>query len=123
MEHRARLERLLIGLRGLGLLRRWPIGDSVEADEQLRLMADMLQHRGEPPMSETLLLEEFDHVDGYAAWAETYDDPGNALIDSEGVALRPILGRCASRRCRRCRLRDRAVDGHVVRVGSSGDGD
>lgn len=91
MEHRARLERLLIGLRGLGLLRRWPIGDSVEADEQLRLMADMLQHRGEPPMSETLLLEEFDHVDGYAAWAETYDDPGNALIDSEGVALRPIL--------------------------------
>jgi ubiquinone/menaquinone biosynthesis C-methylase UbiE len=42
-------------------------------------------------MNEVLELREYDHARGYEAWAETYDDPGNALIDVEERALRPIL--------------------------------
>jgi len=92
MQHEAKLERFLIGLRGLGLLRAWPFGDPVEADEQLRIIADMLAHRSEPPMSEALDVELLDLDGGYAAWAETYDDPGNALIEIEEGVLRSILG-------------------------------
>ena len=91
MDHQPRLERLLIGLRGLGLLRAWPLGDSGEAEIQLAAIAEMLAHRDGPPMNEVLELREYDHADGYAAWSETYDEPGNALIDVEERALRPIL--------------------------------
>jgi SAM-dependent methyltransferase len=51
----------------------------------------MLAHREESPMSDVLALREYDHARGYEAWSETYDDPGNALIDVEERALRPIL--------------------------------
>src|SRR4249920_2326142 len=91
MDHQPRLERLLIGLRGLGLLRAWPLGDPDDAERQLAAIAEMLAHRDDPPMNEALELREYDHADGYAAWSETYDEPGNALIDVEERALRPIL--------------------------------
>jgi ubiquinone/menaquinone biosynthesis C-methylase UbiE len=91
MEYRVRLERLLIGLRGLGLLRTWPLGDDDEADAQLRMIADLLAHRDEPPMAEVLEFRAFDYHEAYLAWADTYDDPGNALIDVEERALRTIL--------------------------------
>ncbi len=91
MDHQPRLERLLIGLRGLGLLRAWPLGDEAEAESQLATIAEMLAHRDDPPMNEVLELREYDHADGYAAWSETYDEAGNALIDIEERALRPIL--------------------------------
>src|SRR5580765_2607505 len=91
MDHQPRLERFLIGLRGLGLLRAWPLGDQAEAESQLTAIAEMLAHREAPPMNEVLELSEDDHADGYAAWSETYDEPGNALIDVEERALRPIL--------------------------------
>ena len=89
--HEAKLERLLIGLRGLGLLRDWPFGDPERADEQLRAIASMLAHRDEPPMSEALDATALDHIEGYAAWSETYDEPGNALLVAEEPVLRSIL--------------------------------
>lgn len=91
MEHEAKLERLLIGLRGLGLLREWPFGDPQRADEQLRAIATMLAHRDEPPMTDALGVTELDHADGYAAWSATYDDPGNALLVVEEPVLRSII--------------------------------
>jgi SAM-dependent methyltransferase len=91
MDHQPRLERLLIGLRGLGVLRGWPLGDEAEADAQLTDIADMLKHREESPMSDTFPLEEFDHATGYAYWAETYDDGGNTLLDVESHAMRELL--------------------------------
>jgi ubiquinone/menaquinone biosynthesis C-methylase UbiE len=44
-------------------------------------------------MSDALDLEALDLDDGYAAWAETYDDPGNAVIEIVERALRSILER------------------------------
>jgi SAM-dependent methyltransferase len=67
------------------------LGSAEEADEQLSVIDDMLRHRDEPPMSEAWLLEELDHTTGYAAWSNTYDEPGNLLIDAEESVLKPIL--------------------------------
>jgi len=91
VEHEAKLERLLIGMRGLAVLRDWPFGDPARADEQLRAMADLLAHRDEPPMNEALDATALDHAEGYAAWSETYDDPGNALLLIEEPAFRSFL--------------------------------
>ena len=91
MDHEARLERLLVGLRGLGLLREWPLGDGTDADAQLRAIAELLAHRDEPPMADALDLREYDHAEGYAEWAATYDDEGNALLAVEEPWLRELL--------------------------------
>jgi ubiquinone/menaquinone biosynthesis C-methylase UbiE len=91
MEHEAKLARVVIGLRGLGLLRAWPLGDDAEAEEQLRTLAEMMAHRDELPLGETFHLESLDTAAGYAAWSETYDVVPNALIDVEERTLRPLL--------------------------------
>jgi len=91
MKHEAKIERLRIGLRGLALLREWPFGDPGRADEQLQAMTESLAHRDEPPMNEALDVTALDHAEGYAAWSETYDDPGNALLLVEEPILRSLL--------------------------------
>jgi ubiquinone/menaquinone biosynthesis C-methylase UbiE len=91
MEHQAKLARVVIGFRGLGLLRRWPLGDDAEAEEELRTIAEMLAHRDELPLGEVFQLESLDIADGYAAWSETYDVVPNPLIDEEELVLRPLL--------------------------------
>jgi ubiquinone/menaquinone biosynthesis C-methylase UbiE len=91
MEHQAKLARIVIGLRGLGLLRAWPLGDDAEAEEQLRTLAEMVAHRDELPLGEVFHLESLDTAAGYAAWSETYDVLPNALIEVEERILRPLL--------------------------------
>jgi ubiquinone/menaquinone biosynthesis C-methylase UbiE len=91
MDHEAKLARVVIGFRGLGLLRRWPLGDAAEAEEELRTIAEMLDHRDELPLGEVFHLESLDIEDGYAAWSETYDVLPNPLIDAEERALGPLL--------------------------------
>jgi ubiquinone/menaquinone biosynthesis C-methylase UbiE len=91
MEHEAKLARVVIGLRGLGLLRAWPLGDDAEAEEQLRALAEMVAHRDELPLGEVFHLESLGTAAGYAAWSETYDVVPNALIDVEERTLRPLL--------------------------------
>jgi SAM-dependent methyltransferase len=95
MKHEAKIERLRIGLRGLALLREWPFGDPARADEQLQAMTESLAHRDEPPMNEALDVTALDHAEGYAAWSETYDDPGNALLLVEEPILRSLLAHIA----------------------------
>jgi ubiquinone/menaquinone biosynthesis C-methylase UbiE len=91
MEHRAKLARVVIGMRALGLLRGWPLGDDVEAEDELRTIAGMLAHRDELPLGEVFHFESLDIADGYAAWSETYDVVPNPLIDVEERTLRPLL--------------------------------
>ncbi len=91
MKHEAKIERLRIGLRGLALLREWPFGDPARAEEQLQAMTESLAHRDEQPMNEALDVTALDHAEGYAAWSQTYDDPGNALLLVEEPILRSLL--------------------------------
>jgi ubiquinone/menaquinone biosynthesis C-methylase UbiE len=90
MQRSVRLERLLLGLRGLALLRGWPLGGEAEADRQLDAIESLVRRRRESPMSDVFDVTEFDNPAGYAAWAETYDDENN-LIDIEERYLRRLL--------------------------------
>jgi ubiquinone/menaquinone biosynthesis C-methylase UbiE len=91
MRLQLRTDRLLIGLRGLALLRGWPFADAAEADAQIdeirRLSARMELN------PEILEVEAHDlDLDGaYAAWSETYDTIANALIAAEEPFVRAFL--------------------------------
>jgi ubiquinone/menaquinone biosynthesis C-methylase UbiE len=85
-----RLERLIVGLHGLALLRGWPLGDPDEADARLASLAGMLAVRDTSP-GEIFEVDELDHDAAYVAWAETYDILANPLLDLEEVALRDLL--------------------------------
>ena len=97
MDHQPRLERLLIGLRGLGLLRAWPLGDRGRGRDPAggdrrdvgapRRSADERGARAPRVRSRRRTTPH---------WSETYDEPGNALLDVEERALR----RASLRPCR-----------------------
>lgn len=81
------MDRLLIGLRGLGLLRGWPFGEADRAEaeiDEIRLLAA----RTDP---ETLEVEAHDLGAAYAAWSETYDTIANGLIATEEPVVRSFL--------------------------------
>ena len=123
MKHEAKIERLRIGLRGLALLREWPFGDPARADEQLQAMTESLAHRDEPPMNEALDVTALDHAEGYAAWSETYDDPGNALLLVEEPILRSLLGDLPAGDAVDVACGTGRVTAIAVRTRSPGDGD
>jgi ubiquinone/menaquinone biosynthesis C-methylase UbiE len=85
MEERVQFERILLGLRGLALLRGWPLGDVANADEQI-VEIEALVRDGSEPLHVTGLGVE----DAYALWSETYDGP-NPLISAEEPAVRRLL--------------------------------
>lgn len=91
MEHKAKLARVVIGMRAFGLLRRWPLGDDAEAEAELGVIAEMLAHRDELPLGEVFNFEQLDIADGYVAWSETYDVVPNPLVDVEEGTVRPLL--------------------------------
>jgi ubiquinone/menaquinone biosynthesis C-methylase UbiE len=80
-----RLERLVVGLRGLALLRAWPFGDADEADRALATIGELAGRDGE-----RLPMDFVDVLGAYTDWAEVYDEP-NALIDVEEAALRALV--------------------------------
>jgi ubiquinone/menaquinone biosynthesis C-methylase UbiE len=75
---RVRLDRFVLGLRGLALLRGWPYGDPEEADAQIAAMKELLAE-SDPDVID---IGNLDLARAYAAWSETYDGP-NPLIQAE----------------------------------------
>src|SRR5438128_8456667 len=114
MGEQVRFERFLLGLRGLALLRGWPLGDAVEADEQIAEIEALLRRSGDP-----LNVTGLGVPDAYALWSETYDDP-NPLIEAEEPAVLRLLeqippGRAIDLACGTGRWTKTLVDlGHEV---------
>lgn len=81
----------LLGIEGLALLRagaRREFGEVGARVEEIREIASGLDT---PPYSERRDLPEAGVDDGYAQWAEDYDDPGNDTIALEEPIVRELL--------------------------------
>jgi SAM-dependent methyltransferase len=80
----------LLGLEGVALLRAF----SGEYDRdftlaRLREIRELLDTAGE--LGDGVVAEQMGTAEGYAAWAATYDEPGNQLLDIERPIVREIL--------------------------------
>ena len=117
MPRTVRLRELLLGVEGLALLRHLYDGDDATADARVaevrRILDDPAFDAGEPTA-------EASPREGYAAWAEDYDDPGNIVIALEQPAVWARLdgvapGRALDAACGTGRHARRLADlGHEV---------
>jgi SAM-dependent methyltransferase len=78
---------LELALAGMALARNWLTGEPAAVD---RIMAEVRRLAGEPSG------DRFDAPlrtvsDGYREWSETYDAPGNWLVELDGDAVHAIL--------------------------------
>jgi len=80
------LLQLALGLEGLSLLRGWPM----MGDPEIAQRVDDLRALVEAPL-ESFEVPERDVLAGYAAWAETYDRPGNPVIQIEQLVVQELL--------------------------------
>jgi ubiquinone/menaquinone biosynthesis C-methylase UbiE len=88
MRLRLRLERFLVGLRGLALLRGWPFEGADAADAQLEAVRGVLSRHDDS--STVIDVDDLDVRGAYASWADTYDGP-NPLITAEEPVVRSFL--------------------------------
>jgi 2-polyprenyl-3-methyl-5-hydroxy-6-metoxy-1,4-benzoquinol methylase len=85
-----RLADYLLAMEGLAILRLWgtdPNGVNARASEILEIVAALNQ----PPYSYAAAVLEYDVVEGYQAWAATYDSMPNILFDVEERVIHPLL--------------------------------
>ena len=75
-----------LGLAGLALLRNWLVGD----DKDSKLILEEIHNLINKESSEESITA-FNISKGYKAWAETYDNMPNLLIEVEEPAVRSIV--------------------------------
>jgi len=104
-----------VGIAGLALLRAWPFEDR-EA-----LIADLARALAlKQWTSDVIEIEEYDVLEGYRYWAETYDSRANPLVHVEEPAVlqaieRLPVGRTIDVACGTGRLTERLLErGHNV---------
>jgi SAM-dependent methyltransferase len=81
----------VLGIEGLALLRAGASGRLDGVGERTGEIAEVAARLGEPPYSEHRNMPMSDTVAGYAAWADSYDEPGNDTIAIEEPAVRARL--------------------------------
>jgi ubiquinone/menaquinone biosynthesis C-methylase UbiE len=90
-----RLERVVLGMYGLALLRGWPFGDAAEAsaliDRIRELCADRRADGRAEPLTEVVEIDEPGIDAAYAEWSETYDSVPNGLIAIEEPVIEALL--------------------------------
>ena len=79
------------GVIGLAILRDAVAGDGVRVRARLADLRAVLERLGEPPFSLRRHLPAEDAARGYAAWADSYDDPGNMTIALDEANVVPML--------------------------------
>jgi SAM-dependent methyltransferase len=92
MARRVRLRELLVGVEGLALLRSLYDGTDEAADRRLGEVRRVLD--GEV-FGDGEEIQEAAPRDGYRAWSELYDEPGNPIIALEQPAVWSLFESCA----------------------------
>jgi SAM-dependent methyltransferase len=87
VERRVATSELLIGIEGLALLRHLYDGTDEAAASRMREVRGIVDggDRGAEAIAEAA------PRDGYAAWAGSYDEPGNPIVALEGSAVGSML--------------------------------
>lgn len=81
----------LVGIEGLALLRAGAGRRFAGVEQRLSEIAEIIERLDAPPYSERRDLPEEHVAPGYAAWASSYDDPGNDTIALEEPIVRGLL--------------------------------
>ena len=89
MKLQLRTQRLLLGLRGLALLRGWPFESSEEANAHIVAIEELVAD--EQAIQSVVEIDDPGLRAAYASWSETYDTISNPLIDTEEPVLRSFL--------------------------------
>jgi SAM-dependent methyltransferase len=93
MARRMQLRELLVGVEGLALLRHLYDGSELDAEQRIDEVRRLVD---DDTFSSVETVTEADARDGYAAWAENYDEPGNPIIAIE----QPVVWRMVESRAR-----------------------
>jgi SAM-dependent methyltransferase len=81
----------VLGIEGLALLRDGGSMDAGARRRRVREIAEVLAHLDEAPYCHTREAPPVDTVTGYAAWATSYDGPGNVTVKLEGEVVRALV--------------------------------
>ena len=92
MTEQARFADIVLGFEGLAILRAWML-DNATVNTRAQEMLDIAAQIEEQPWSNPLFYGEETVTDGYAQWADTYDDPGNPMLVAEQPVVQEILAR------------------------------
>src|SRR5437868_5319884 len=120
MGRTVRLGELLLGVEGAALFRRLLDCDDEFARARVDAMRRLLADWDEPLVSMGVEVPELDVVEGYSAWAPTYDDMENALIEAEEPLVESVtrdlpIGRALDAACGTGRHAAKlAAAGHVT---------
>lgn len=88
MRIRADVTRLLLGFRGMALLRAWPMGDPDVAGVHLAAMRELLDAEDGERVVE---IDDEGLAAAYEAWATAYDDEPNGLIEAEQHVMEDLI--------------------------------
>jgi len=94
MARHVRLGEFLVGVAGLGLIRRIFTGDDAAAAARMDEIRSIVSSHDEL-YALGIDASTVDAKAGYARWAETYDQPGNPLISVEQPIVWALLGEMA----------------------------
>lgn len=81
----------MLGIEGLALLRAGAQRSFGEVDTRVEEIGEIAARLDQQPYSQRRDLPEAGVDDGYAQWAEDYDDPGNDTIALEQPVVRELL--------------------------------
>jgi ubiquinone/menaquinone biosynthesis C-methylase UbiE len=117
MVRTVRVGELLLGAEGAALFRRLLDCDDDFARARVDAMRRLLADWDEPLVSMGVEVPELDVTAGYTAWASTYDDMNNALIDAEEPLVASVtrdlpIGRALDAAC--------GTGRHAVKLAAAG---
>jgi len=80
----------IIGFEGLAIVRSWGL-DPETVKERAQSIAEVVEHRGEPPWANPVVEREVSVDAGYGEWAAGYDRPDNPVLLAEEPVVRALL--------------------------------
>jgi hypothetical protein len=89
----------MLGIEGLALLRAGAGRRFERVEQRVREIEEIAGALEEHPYSARRNLPEYGVDAGYAAWADSYDDPGNDTIALEEPIVRAMLDELPQGRC------------------------